>query len=252
MTTLTVLTLNLRATADRWHERFPMIIDAIHAHQPDIIALQEVRLLVGQAHLIAGALNYRTPDQPYAVRVAEDWYEPHILGNALLSRLKVLEYERIELKEGYRIAQRIRIECNGKMVDVACTHLHHKPLNEESIRLQQMQQVCAWLLEKESRAHALILMGDLNAKPDSETIDHARSRLQSAYEAVHGHEPAYTFPTPLRTDFNGERRTIDYIFADKVFAVINAQLVGDKPHADDPLLYPSDHLGLVATLQLAE
>lgn len=125
MTTLTVLTLNLRATADRWHERFTLIVDAIHAHQPDIIALQEVRLLVGQAHLIAGALNYRTPDHPYSVRVAEDWYEPHILGNALLSRYKVLEDERIELKEGYRIAQRVRVEFASKTVDVVCTHLHH-------------------------------------------------------------------------------------------------------------------------------
>lgn len=115
-----------------------------------------------------------------------------------------------------------------------------------------MQQVVEWLQERENRAHAIILMGDMNARPDSETITYARSRLQSAYEAAHGHEPAYTFPTPLRTDFTGERRTIDYIFVDTIFNLIDAQLVGDKPHADDPLLYPSDHFGLVATLQLVE
>lgn len=239
-----VITLNLRYTANRWQERFPMIIDLLHAEQPDFIGLQEVSLKVQQAHLIQGALNYLNTNHPYKLRVANDTFEPAILANAILSRYPIINHERLCLPHNFRIAQRIVVHINGTVLNIANTHLHHKPYNNESIRLPQMKAVVDWLNQQTSER--IILIGDFNARPESETVDYARQSFQSAYHTIHGHEPKKTFPTPL-IDKDFKPRTIDYVFFNNNFLkVTHAKLVGNQPHPDDPTLYPSDHFGVCA------
>lgn len=243
---LRVATLNLRADADRWPERLPLVIDALCAADADVIGLQEVRLKIEQAHRIAAALNARIGCQ-YQVFVAEDWFTPHILGNALLSRLPVLDYERIELPEGYRTAQRVRLQIGAVSVDIANTHLHHKPARDEAIRLPQMQRILTWL--QQSTAMAAILMGDMNARPTCATIQAVHPYLQSAYATMQGCEPPMTFPTPLRTDLTPQSaRTIDYIFyTPSHLRVTHADLIAHRAAPHDATLYASDHFGLQAT-----
>jgi endonuclease/exonuclease/phosphatase family metal-dependent hydrolase len=96
-----------------------------------------------------------------------------------------------------------------------------------------------------------------------------QSRLASTYAAVHGAEPAYTFPTPLprsklallRTlaaywrDIRLSelrlklRGTLDYIFVNDRLRVAASRLILDRPAPSDPKLYPSDHFGLLAVLE---
>ena len=241
------ITLNLRYTANRWQERFPMIVDLLHAEQPDFVGLQEVSLKVQQAHLIQGVLNYLNPEQPYKLRVADDSFEPAILANAILSRYPIIEHERLCLPDNFRIAQRISVTVNEKILNIANTHLHHKPYKDESIRLPQMKALVDWL--NSQVCDGVILMGDFNARPESETIDYARKSFQSAYEAIHSREPDKTFPTPLiEKDF--KPRTIDYIFySPNSFDITSAKLVGHEPYRDDPTLYPSDHFGVCAEFE---
>lgn len=52
-----ILTLNLRHNQDRWEDRLPLIIDALHTEQADVVSVQEVWLGFQQAHLIADKLN---------------------------------------------------------------------------------------------------------------------------------------------------------------------------------------------------
>ena len=239
-----VITLNLRFTADRWRERFPMIIDLLHTEQADVIGLQEVALKIQQAHLILGALNYLNPQNPYKLRVADDTFQPAILANAILSRYPIIQHERLCLPENFRIAQRIVIHIHDKILNIANTHLHHKPYSNESIRLPQMKAVVDWL--NHQAGDSVILMGDFNAQPDSETIDYAQQFFQSAHRAIHGYEPDKTFPTPL-IDKDFKPRTIDYIlFSADTLRVVHAKLVGNQPHPNDASLYPSDHFGVCA------
>lgn len=239
-----VMTLNLRFTADRWGERFPMIVDLLHAEQADFIGLQEVALKIQQAHLIQGALNYLNPKQPYKLRVAEDTFEPSILANAILSRYPIEEHERIALPHNFRIAQRIVVQIESMTLNIANTHLHHKPYQDETIRLPQMKAVVDWL--NHQNCEDTILMGDFNARPDSDTIAYARQSFQSAYSDVHGCEPEKTFPTPL-VQKEYKPRTIDYVFYQaKHLQVQHAKLIGNIPHPGDSTLYPSDHFGICA------
>lgn len=243
-----VITLNLRYTANRWQERFPIIVDLLHTEQPGFIGLQEVALKVQQAHLIQGALNYLNPKNPYKLRVAGDTFEPPILANAILSRYPIVEHERLCLPENFRIAQRIVVHIHQKVLNIANTHLHHKPYNDESVRLPQMKAVVDWL--NQQVCDNVILMGDFNARPDSKTIRYARGSFQSAYMAMHGSEPEKTFPTPLINN-NFKPRTIDYIFfSADTLEVTHAKLVGDQSHPDDETLYPSDHFGVCAEFDI--
>lgn len=239
-----LITLNLRADADRWGERFALVVAALHAAQPDVIGLQEVRLRIQQAHRLADALNAQQPAQPYSVHLCEDWYDPHILANGLLARVPVLAHDRVELPHGFRTAHRIAVKLGDVRIHIANTHLHHKPYRAETVRLPQMQHLLDWLLPLDT---PLVLMGDMNARPDTPTIALAKRHLVSAYAQHHGSEPAATFPTPLRTDKVLAPRTIDYIFVRDV-AVTAAQLVANQPHPADATLYPSDHVGLCATI----
>jgi len=243
-----VLTLNLRFTADRWQERFPMIVDLIHAEQPDFVGLQEVALKVQQAHLIQGALNYLNPSNPYKLRVANDTFEPAILANAILSRYPIDKHERICLPLNFRIAQRITVGIDETTLIIANTHLHHKPYRDETIRLPQMQAVVDWLNQNET--YTTILMGDFNARPDTETVAYANRYFQSAYATAHGCEPEKTFPTPLiNKDY--KPRAIDYIFYhNRHLQVKQAKLVANQPHPSDTTLYPSDHFGICAEFDL--
>jgi len=245
MNALKCLTLNLRGIANRWQDRFPLIAQLLHEHAPHIIALQESRLKINQAQTVANALADINPDMTYSIHQSPDWYEPNVMSNVILSAVPVLSHGRIELNIGYRTAHRIRINWQGQEMNIANTHLHHKPYQDEHIRLKQMKHTLAWL---QAQNIPYILMGDFNARPESETIQFAKQYTQSAYETIHRQEPDFTFPTPLREE-NFQPRTIDYIFTQQgAFEVVNAQLVGNTPHENDPTLYASDHFGLVAEL----
>jgi endonuclease/exonuclease/phosphatase family metal-dependent hydrolase len=237
-----VATLNLRADANGWQERLPLVVDVLSQTDADVIALQEIRLRIDQHEQVANSLNHGSMYTPY---LCEDWYEPCILGNALLTRLPIIQHERIELEHGFRTAQRILLDVKGQRMYVVNTHLHHKPYRDETIRLAQMRQVLAWLA---ATAIPFILMGDMNADPDSETIGTAKEYLHSAYEMIHGCEPEATFPTPLRESEGLTPRTIDYIFCSPSLAVVDAALIADTAHPDNRLLYPSDHYGLYSEI----
>lgn len=245
-----IITLNLRHNQDRWDERLPLVVDCLHREQADVIGLQEVYLPIQQAHIVADALNAQTPSQPYSVWVEPKWgSEADVEGIALLSRLPVLEHERLELPEGQRVAQRIVIEVAGMPVNIANTHLHHRPVEDESIRLPQMRALLDWMFSRASQRW--LLTGDMNALPDSPTILAASERLQSAYFSLHGEHPI-TFPAPLayssRADF---RACIDHIFFDSALRVTGGRIIGDETPPHDPTLSASDHLGLSADFELA-
>ncbi|MAS35793.1 MAG: hypothetical protein CL610_17420 [Anaerolineaceae bacterium] len=244
-----IATLNLRHNQDRWDERFPLVVDSLHDEQADVIGLQEVWLEIHQAHMIADALNQHTPQQPYDVYLQPKWGDQPVEGIAILSRLPALAHERLELPEGQRIAQRIVVNVDGKSVNIANTHLHHRPQEDESIRLPQMQALLTWMFER--APDRWLLTGDMNAQPESTTIAAALDRLQSAYYDVHQQQPV-TFPTPLVADQLPDWAwTIDYIFyTARSMRVSGCHVMADQAAPDDPKLYPSDHFGLAAQVEV--
>jgi endonuclease/exonuclease/phosphatase family metal-dependent hydrolase len=245
-----ILTFNLRHDADRWNDRFPLVVKMLRDEKPDIIAFQEVALEIQQAGIICEEINHHTNGPEYELFVEPKWGIKPREGIALLSRLPVKEAQRLNLPIGRRVAQRISLSVGEMIVDIYNTHLHHLPPLNETIRLRQAKSLLRWIHVQTQRNHPAILMGDFNATPDSSTITLVKSYFLSGYQQFNQTEPVSTFPTPL-VKVNFPKTVIDYIFLQPgLFTIQDARLTGTTAHTDDPTLYPSDHYGIVMDISI--
>jgi endonuclease/exonuclease/phosphatase family metal-dependent hydrolase len=154
-----------------------------------------------------------------------------------------------------RAAHRARIRlAGGSTLLAAVTHLHHVTTPEASaIRLEQAAAVVEWL-DAAPAADVQVIVGDFNADPFEPT--YARmiaAGFRSAYREANGAEPEATWPSGLQApamDTDGDPSCIDYIWVRGAVTVESARLVFDRPAASDPTLYPSDHRGVSAWLNL--
>ena len=51
-------------------------------------------------------------------------------------------------------------------------------------------------------------------------------------------------------DVDGDPSCLDYVWIRGAVGVRDARLWADRPAAHDPTLYPSDHFGVVATVEV--
>jgi len=239
-----VLTLNLRHNNDYWEERKPLVIDLIQEHQPDIIGFQEVWMPIQQAHLILQEVK----GIPYSIHVTAKQAHHGREGIAIASRWPATQFESLNLPGGERVAQRLMIDDNGVEVCFVNTHLHHKPIDNEVERLPQMKAILTWLTDVTAPT---IITGDMNTIPERETIRIVKEYYVSAYEQVHGKEPDFTFPAPLVEDTYTESSVmIDYILiSPDTLNATYAKVVGDQAIGTNPKLSPSDHCGIIATIE---
>ncbi len=272
---LRVATVNLLNDRSRWIERRRLLLAELREHELDLVALQEVTNPLGDssAHWLAGELG------GYSVHVCPKagWSRSRE-GIALLSRLPVEGHETIALGSQERTAQLIRVrvaarsDSGGRPVIVANTHLIW-PAFLHGTRVRQVERLIAWVESvraREGENAAVVIGGDFNATPGSPTIEWMRRSYRSAHEAVHGREPEFTCPTPLvvggrirrtadravlrlMTNRPGTtwRNTLDYLFVSPDVRVVDCGVFLDRPDPDDPTLFASDHLGVVATLDVS-
>ncbi len=240
-----IATLNVRNTADRWPERRHLLVRQLVDLAPDVLGAQELRILPDQARSIVGEverrsggrLRYRCYRRPKTGRLGL-WE-----GIAVLSRVPVVATAWIDLGVDSRVAQRVTVRTpGGGLLDVYNTHFGGVG---EGVRTAQARRVLDWIDAR--RPLPAVLLGDLNARPGSPTIELLSSRLRSAHLAVHGREPERTVPTPLRAGWSGAGSVLDYVFVNDLVDVEDARVAFDEVDAADPTLAASDHFGLVVT-----
>jgi endonuclease/exonuclease/phosphatase family metal-dependent hydrolase len=263
-----VVTLNLLNDRTRWPERRSILAAQMAELQPDLIALQEATPRPdNNAHWLADQLGgYQVVYCPKTGRKRDRE------GIAILSRWPIERESKLEFGTQERVAQSIQVQLHARSLILANTHLYWWP-GESTERNDQVGRLLDWLSQHPAEA-ALVVCGDFNGTPDSTAIKLMRGRFQSAYAARHGHEPEYTCPTPLavqrpqtRRDYRRALRrlliklltdrtlkpwrgTLDYIFVHQPLRVVECDVVLNRPAPDDPSLYPSDHFGLAATLEM--
>lgn len=253
--TIRIGTLNLRNTADRWPERYPLLVSQLSELSPDIIGFQELRRPSLQGRRIERGANAGVEEREASYRLYRKWktgirwlWE----GLAVLTELPVLADERLDLGGGNRIAQRLRVRIgSGEVLDFYNTHLHHAS-EDDDLRLRQAERILEWM-----QSHAgvpQVLVGDFNALPDDPAIQTILDPggMRSAFIAVHGETPPATVPTPLGRHRDDEEKVIDYIFVNDRVEVHDAWITFDRTHDEDDRLSASDHFGLAATISLVD
>jgi endonuclease/exonuclease/phosphatase family metal-dependent hydrolase len=242
---LDVATLNIRNIADRWPERISLLVADMAALQPDLIGLQECVFAVQQDRLLGAAGEGR-----YESR--RGWAGRPEYGNAILGKapLQLGDGDRLDLGRN-RSAFRVAVSLpSGATLDYVVTHLHHE-VADEALREEQARALTAWL---EPIGGPLVVVGDFNAEPVEPAYGVMQAAgFRSAFAEANGAEPAVTWPSGIQApgmDVDGDPGCLDYIWLRGPIAAESAALAFDRPAVDDPTLYPSDHLGLVARVRL--
>jgi len=239
--TLKLVSFNIWHNQGDWAARQPLLIETIRAESPDVVALQEVLEdaavgLPNQARTLADALG------GYEMHFVSTDPEgaPRRYGNAILSRLPVLDHDakKLEPLEDYRTAVRARVSVGGRAVDVVNTHLAWQA-DQAATRARQIADLMAWI---PADGTPLIVTGDFNAVQEDAGLSALTGpRFFSAL-------PRGAATTTLNPAKGHQPRVIDHIFAEAAhFAPAGASVIGAMAVGDE---YPSDHFGVAATLRL--
>jgi endonuclease/exonuclease/phosphatase family metal-dependent hydrolase len=163
MAQVTVATLNLFNRMGEWEKRAPLVIDQLEALSPDIIAFQEVDLMLDQGMWIASQINQRLNDRPhYRIKhAASPGKRVSYHGIGTLARLEFLEHDILDLMTFERVAQRMVFRCGSRPFTFINTHLHHPPEAERE-RVTQLNYLLAWM-ERDSRGLPCVVAGDFNS-----------------------------------------------------------------------------------------
>ncbi len=247
MDPLHVATLNIRNYLDRWDERLNLLLVDMSALQPDILGLQEVVYPMQQDRLIGAAAEG-------SYRALRGWAGPPEYGNSLLIREPLVggAVERLDLGLNRSALRTIVALPGGAELLVAVTHLHHE-VGGAAGRDEQAARLLDWLIAAPVSV-AQIVMGDFNATPGEPAVSRMRAGgYRSAYADANGTDPAVTWPSGLQgpaIDTDGDPACLDYIWVRGALRVAAARLVFDRPGVEDPTLFPSDHFGISAHLEI--
>ena len=218
----------------------PRLAAAIQTAKPDIVALQEVDVGVlrsGRVHQIQklGELTGMT-----ARFGPTQHYEGGLFGNAILTRLPILDEliqplpytdATAELQTYPRGALVLTCQApDGKPLRIISTHFQH---NVPEDRVAEAHAVNQLFAKPEDKLRT-ILAGDFNATPDAEPIKILEKEWTHAIDADR---------VPSAPSVNPKNR-IDYIFyrSNQAFQVVSSQVL--------PEAMASDHRPVLAELTL--
>ena len=247
---LRIATLNLEQNHKRWPARRELIVQQWGELSPDMLALNEIYVPEQTGRWLQRAAAQRLNLKYTLLQQSKVGEDSITQAEGLLTRYPVIETANLDYRSHDCVALAARFEIEGRSLDVYVTHLIAARV-EDAARQYQAQQLLNWIRTRDD-ADFSVICGDFNAAPDQPSI-----RLMS--DAFHPTQTQPTAFTPLQETGGGpthpewERfdRCIDYIWVSKSIQVRASGLWWDKPAPHDPALWPSDHLGVWADLELS-
>jgi len=244
-----IATLNLEQDHKRWAQRRELVVEQLGAVRPDVLALNEVCVPLRTAHWIRDAAKERYGIEYHLVQQTRVNGLAVVEAEALLARFPVIETGNLDYRTRDIVALVARVHVDGDPVDVYVTH-QVGSVHNDSLRLFQAQQLLAWVSSREE-VPAHIVCGDFNA-----TLD-----MPSAALMARRFTPTQTAPTaftPLagdcgevtHPDWPRMDRCIDFIWVSPALRVIESRVCFNRPSPADSTLWPSDHAGVWADLEI--
>ena len=246
---LRVATLNLEQDHKQWMARRELIAAQLRDFNPDLWALNEIHMPSQIGRWLQKASSKVTATKYSLLQQTKAGEDGRTQGEGMLTRYPVIETGNLDYHSHDCIALVARFEMPAILVDVYVTHLIAARV-DDSARQYQVTKLLEWIRTRED-ADCSIVCGDFNAAPDQPSI-----RLMSAaYRPTQNQPTAFT---PLRepggdpTHPEWERfdRCIDYIWISESIKLRASGLCFNQPAKDNPELWPSDHLGVWADLEI--
>jgi endonuclease/exonuclease/phosphatase family metal-dependent hydrolase len=241
---------------DRWRARRPLVEAQLRSLAPDVIGLQEVNRPIDQDHDLAASagpeLDYRVfrASETIRPRYPRHWDAVVLLAGAGAGEILGHDIHRLTY---LRVVQALRLRRpSGRTLTCLNTHLIHGEDPPGYVaRRNQVRAILEWL-DSLPRSDVVTIVGDFNAAPGEPAANLMRAAgFQSAHHLANGIDPI-TYPSGLVASwtYGHPELCIDYIWVRGAAEVVDASLAFDRPSLDDPGLYPSDHRGLVANLEI--
>lgn len=244
-----VTTLNLEQDHKRWPLRRPLIEAEIARLKPDILALNEVSLLLQTARTLCAFATGATGVPHSLVQQTRVNGLSEVEGEALITTFPIVETGNLDFRTQDIVALVARLIVAGQPIDVYVTHLY-RSVGDDSLRLFQVQQLLGWIDSRPDAAQTIVC-GDFNATLDKPSAALMASRFRPT-------QTAPTAFTPLADDKGSVShpywprmdRCIDYVWVSERLKVLASGTCFDRPSPDDASLWPSDHAGVWADIEL--
>jgi len=239
-----VATLNLAQAEKRWEQRRELIVDQLGDLRPHIFTLNEIAVVLDTGRWIQQMAKERLGIDYVLLQQSRTDTD----AEGILTTYPVIGTDSLQFREGRSVAQLARLDIHGKHIDLYVTHLY-RSRGEDPVREGQVRELLLWITARKD-AESKIVCGDFNA-----SLEQPSARLMT--EVLRPTQTESTAFTPLSEVDSSpahpywERfdRCIDFIWVTKSLKVLGSGLCFNKSAADDPTLWPSDHVGVWADLE---
>ena len=211
------------------------IANVILSVKPDFVALQEVDQNTSRTGGVDQAAELAKLTEMKSVFGANIDLQGGHYGNAVLTRLPIGSHQNVLLPNGKHGEQRgviqadLKLPGSGQSLLLLATHFDHR--KDSSERLQSARKVNALVAERPDQP--ALLAGDLNATPDSQTLQALQQQWTLANE-----QPLATIPVKEPV------KQIDFILLRPAerWSVVEVKVLDEA--------VASDHRAILAVLEL--
>jgi endonuclease/exonuclease/phosphatase family metal-dependent hydrolase len=246
---LRIATLNLEQDHKCWTARRELIAAQLRDINPDIWALNEIHVPSQTGRWLQQAALKVTGTRYSLVQQTKAGEDARTQGEALLTRYPLIETANLDYRSHDCVALVVRFEIAGRLLDVYVTHLIAAKV-EDSARQYQVTQLLEWIRSRDD-ADCSVVCGDFNAAPDQPSI-----RLMSTVYLPTQSQPTAFTPlqepgaAPTHPEWPRFDRCIDYIWISQSIKLQATGLCFNQPDKDNAELWPSDHIGVWADLEI--
>ena len=240
-----ILTLNTWQERGPWRERWEVTFEGLSRFRPDLVSFQEL-FNPEWAREVQRRAGY-----------AQMHFSREVSGLVIYTRYPVLSTGILQLtpsslEEYGRYALWAELEAQGGRLFVFNTHLSWQ--REDGPTRERQAEDLLDLAGKKAGHGEILLMGDLNASPDSPEIKFltAQDRFHDLFSEKHPEDKGLTWdnrnPYAASSEHKMPDRRIDYILArgegPLLKDLISCDIVLNQPSAQG--VWASDHYGILA------
>jgi endonuclease/exonuclease/phosphatase family metal-dependent hydrolase len=244
-----IATLNLEQDRKCWDLRRDLIVAQAAEVNPDFFALNEIHIPKQTGRWLKRALAERIGPRFALLQQPKAGEDSRTEAEGLLTRHPIVEGDSLDYRSHDCVALVARFEIAGRLLDIYVTHLIAARV-DDSARQFQVERFLAWRTTR-SDADFSIACGDFNAPPDAESIRPMHSVLRPTQTEATAFTPLQEpGGKPTHPEWPRFDRCIDYIWLSEGIKLNASGLCFNQPASNNPTLWPSDHVGIWAELEL--